>query len=69
MHVVRLEKLWDESAVRAMRLKARRQCPEHNAEIDKQVSKLLQRGFIEEYNAEFYSQVLLVRKQELNHKI
>jgi len=69
MHVVRLEKLWDESAVRAMRLKARRQCPEHNAEIDKQVSKLLQRGFIEECNAEFYSQVLLVRKQDKSFRL
>jgi hypothetical protein len=64
MNLVKLEQMWNEAAMKSMKLKARRQCPEHYEEIDRQVEKLMKRGFIEECNAEYYSQVLLARKQD-----
>jgi hypothetical protein len=51
---------------KALKQRVRRQCPEHYAEIDLQVRKLLQKNFIVECNEEYYSQVLLVRKSDLS---
>jgi hypothetical protein len=64
MEFIRLKEGWDPADMRAMKLKVRRQCPEHHAEIDRQVDKLLERNFIEECNTEYYSQILLARKQD-----
>jgi len=64
MELIRLKEGWDPADMRAMKLKVRRQCPEHHAEIDRQVDKLLERNFIEECNTEYYSQILLARKQD-----
>jgi len=56
MKLLRLKEGLDPADMRAMKLKVRRQCPEHHAEIDRQVDKLLERNFIEECNTEYYSQ-------------
>lgn len=49
---------------KSMRLPTRIQCAEHEAEINKQLDKLLILGIIEPCNADFYSQVLLTKKAD-----
>jgi len=66
MQIEKLTELWDNTAKKALKQRVRRQCPEHYAEIDLQVRKLLQKNFIVECNEEYYSQVLLVRKSDLS---
>ena len=41
MNLVKLERIWDETAMKSMRLKARRQCPEHYEEIDRHIEEVL----------------------------
>ena len=65
MQIEKLTELWDNTAKKALKQRVRRQCPEHYAEIDLQVRKLLQKNFIVACNEEYYSQVLLVRKSDL----
>lgn len=49
---------------KAMRAKARVHCTEHEASIESQVQELTKLGVIRQFNGEFYSQVLLVRKAD-----
>lgn len=49
---------------KAMRAKARVHCMEHEQSIDEQVQELTRLGVIKQFNGEFYSQVLLVKKSD-----
>jgi hypothetical protein len=49
---------------KAMRAKARAHCTEHEASIEAQIQDLTKLGVIRQFNGEFYSQVLLVRKAD-----
>jgi hypothetical protein len=49
---------------KAMRAKARIHCLEHENSIEDQVKELSRLGVVKQFNGDFYSQVLLVRKSD-----